>query len=896
MELSLTSDFINPTVYDSLHKETFITNAATTHGATTANAASGVFQNNTFDARRTVAFCRVRYVRRSMTSGGTLRTSVGKWSPISTKWLSTNENACTDSENYLNTDTIDVKKWTCALCPVGGSCRGSLVWSDVRARDGYWRDNGAQIPRKYTFIRCEETGVCMGVPMSGGHGNYTESCNSDLGRLQYCNNTHTIGSTCRLCGTCKKGYSKTSDGSCSKCEVDTSAAIATSIALCLLLVSIAVGMVFLKIKAGTSGHGAKVKAIHSTIKRIMLSHMQVIALCLSLNVPWPHIINTMMRWFATVSSVSEQVNVMGCQFDTENPVRKDSRMLYFSTMLLMMMPIGIVFLTWTYWFILVPTCGCLACGRKNRLVLSQPCQSRERRRESRKLTLRKRSSEREQRASIELSIRSSTTNTSNEQKTRDSTVPKTAASLSSDNQHGPPIVETRDIWVYCSVLFLYMVYPTLVRYPFQMLSCRSLHYVPNDHNSSLETWATRTYLTIDMEEVCGEGQHLLWVLFVAFPGIICYTFGLPIAGGVLLYRANKQNHLHINHEQSNKYIFRYGLIYSGYRLWWWELIISLRKVSIIVMASFGFDNVLQLHYTLFIMFTAFALHYMAQPFDTTTKDGQILHGLERNSMLALFFLLWSAVVFTLNRTCNTLECVALSFLVLVSNVLILIFAMRMFVIHFLIRTKLIQHATTGLSKIKRKRLISILTTKKKAGENKSPMRLNQSNSNNGLTGSALFGLDDVKENPMGKVKVKKAQENPVRNHGTKNDEEDTDEDIIIGKKSTKGMSLFGMYGTGTQHASGKKDSANDVRYHIDASTGQQYYIDPVTRKSVWGTIEGNGSLISEAIAEANTWKEVLDPKTGKLYYYNEVSQEVSWTQPKDWGVEKLRPSELRFGR
>ena len=224
----------------------------------------------------------------------------------------------------------------------------------------------------------------------------------------------------------------------------------------------------------------------------------------------------------------------------------------------------------------------------------------------------------------------------------------------------------------------------------------------------------------------------------------------------------------------------------------------------------------------------------------------------------------------------------------------------MFVVHFLIRTKLIQHATTGLSKIKRKRLISILTTKKEAGENKSPTGLNQNNSNNGLTGSGLFGLDAVKENPMGKVKVKKnttrkAQENPRRNHSTRNDKEDTDEDIVIGKKSTKGMSLFGMYGTGTEHASGKEDSANEVTYHIDASTGQQYYIDPVTRKSVWGTIDGNGSLVSEATAEPNTWKEVLDPKTGKLYYFNEVSQEVSWTQPKDWGVEKLRPGELRFG-
>jgi hypothetical protein len=50
----------------------------------------------------------------------------------------------------------------------------------------------------------------------------------------------------------------------------------------LLLLFIFGVLIYLKVKSATGGHGVKTKAVHSTIKRIVLTHMQIVALCFSL--------------------------------------------------------------------------------------------------------------------------------------------------------------------------------------------------------------------------------------------------------------------------------------------------------------------------------------------------------------------------------------------------------------------------------------------------------------------------------------------------------------------------------------------------------------------------------------------------------------------------------------
>ena len=140
----------------------------------------------------------------------------------------------------------------------------------------------------------------------------------------------------------------------------------------------------------------------------------------------------------------------------------------------------------------------------------------------------------------------------------------------------------------------------------------------------------------------------------------------------------------------------------------------MRKLSIIFITTFFSQNSLQLHLALLVIMVAFALHHSFLPFDLSTTDvtdadvadsddadadnadddeeggGYLLHRLERNSLLALMFLLWSASVFYLDQTsCTAFGCNALSITVVVSNVIFLVLAVRLFIIQFLKRTKLV---------------------------------------------------------------------------------------------------------------------------------------------------------------------------------------------------------------
>merc|ERR1712028_275160 len=118
---------------------------------------------------------------------------------------------------------------------------------------------------------------------------------------------------------------------------------------------------------------------------------------------------------------------------------------------------------------------------------------------------------------------------------------------------------------------------------------------------------------------------------------------------------------------------------------------------------------------------------MALPFDTNNDEGQVLHGLERNSMLSVFFLLWAATFFLLQRKCDAPSCVFLTILVVLSNVVVLLVAIRMFVKHFMIRTKLSEHVTKAARKVLSKKK-DVLNSMKS-----NPLRSNPLNGKNSKT-------------------------------------------------------------------------------------------------------------------------------------------------------------------
>jgi hypothetical protein len=234
------------------------------------------------------------------------------------------------------------------------------------------------------------------------------------------------------------------------------------------------------------------------------------------------------------------------------------------------------------------------------------------------------------------------------------------------------------------------------------------------------------WLSSDMEEECYVGRHLANIVGVAVPGLLVYCVGMPLVAFLILYRHQRQ-------QTTNKYVFRLGLLYSGYRRdrWWWEGVVVIRKVGIILTTTFLYSDTLQLHVMMLILILSYAAHHTWLPFHVVnldngggsaggsgstdvrgrrivqsvqrqslasddiasevnvTMDGLLLHKLERNSLLVLLLLLWSASVFVVGtRQCDTWLCVGLTGAVFVSNVIFIVQGFSLFVKYFLQRTKL----------------------------------------------------------------------------------------------------------------------------------------------------------------------------------------------------------------
>eukprot|EP00946_MAST-07B_sp_MAST-7B-sp1_P001440 g1440.t1 len=301
----------------------------------------------------TVVYVRIRAERAASTG------KFGAWSSVSDKWLSTNANDCAHSDKYLD----------CSLE------QDPLNWVCVKAKAGYWRDNRITdrsserfVPREAKFVKCKNPCACLGAladskllcPHTEHNGTVDTRERCAPGYLQWCNTTKQCEDdmpemcraiTCRQCRTCDVGYALGSDGlTCVKCTPpgsdDRRLAVALTVLVLLVVFVMFSVLVFLKVKSSTSGHGQKKKAAHSTIKRILLSHVQVIMLSLSLNVPWPPLIEALMTALSSFSSVSQHVAHVGCFVDTENPVLKQARFLYTTSIYICIFPLVFTSLMW----------------------------------------------------------------------------------------------------------------------------------------------------------------------------------------------------------------------------------------------------------------------------------------------------------------------------------------------------------------------------------------------------------------------------------------------------------------------------------------------------------------------------------------------------------------------
>jgi hypothetical protein len=86
----------------------------------------------------------------------------------------------------------------------------------------------------------------------------------------------------------------------------------------------------------------------------------------------------------------------------------------------------------------------------------------------------------------------------------------------------------------------------------------------------------------DFEIKCWENAHKTWTLSVALPSMIFWGLGIPLLALIYLYKLKNQ----IDDQKTRE---RWGFIFNGFKknFYFWEIVISYRKILIIFISVFA---------------------------------------------------------------------------------------------------------------------------------------------------------------------------------------------------------------------------------------------------------------------------------------------------------------------
>ena len=393
---------------------------------------------------------------------------------------------CTEVQ-YLNDTDADQFQWTCISCPIGGECGASTTNSTtIRRKFGYWRiPIDERISKNEMFALCKYPPACPGLPNNDFRETYPSamSSNDSFPCSKILGHTNS-----RLCQKCLPSYGRIGTSKCTKCsqnEKDTAAMkglatlfVSLSIVAAVFFFTV---MVFCKMRSistffrkrseshlkHTTAHQAALKferKSHSTLKRILLSHLQFVSIIMSLNVPWPKILTEILSTVTSVASFSSdrQQSQWECLWQGIN------HFTFFQNVLITasITPIVLIFFLALWWFCLAKIHKIFRCGSKEMNFKGKLCTS----------------------------------------------VPKEKA----NTYNAKYIPSSADAWIMCSILLHFLVLPSLLRLSFQVISCTNV--VPESSIS---------YITIDLELSCWSPNHITTVLGIALPTVLFYGFVVP---------------------------------------------------------------------------------------------------------------------------------------------------------------------------------------------------------------------------------------------------------------------------------------------------------------------------------------------------------------------------------
>ena len=160
-----------------------------------------------------------------------------------------------------------------------------------------------------------------------------------------------------------------------------------------------------------------------------------------------------------------------------------------------------------------------------------------------------------------------------------------------------------DNFIVTLTVILYILYPTIARMLFKQLACRG----------GLQDGEYEWYLLYDIQSPCYSAAHYAFIICVGLPTFVIYIAGFPVFGLLTMKR------------RIDKYgwtddtlMYRYAVLMSGYRhgTWWWELMISGRKVLLISIGVFmgTYGTEVQFFCATLVIVTCLTLQAYCRPF------------------------------------------------------------------------------------------------------------------------------------------------------------------------------------------------------------------------------------------------------------------------------------------
>eukprot|EP00945_MAST-04E_sp_MAST-4E-sp1_P007392 g7392.t1 len=274
-----------------------------------------------------------------------VRAAEGPWSLVSLPWTVASD--CDIVNQYLNT-SLTLVKWTCKICPVGASCAGNdVTWSDVKALFGWWRHTVGTAPSN--FSECLFPPACMGAPNPEFQGMFENASGYDVslcalssGYAQQCEGDGAP--RCRLCATCAYGYRRRIMDGMARCDAcpkptENRLKIVGGVVLGLGLLAFLV-----RINLGSGGKRTTAKMYQI----IFLDYLQTSSLVVTMDVPWPELLQFIYSIQGVVSTIGEHLLSPDCELTDVRP----ADVMYQKQLGYVLLPWATSFGAWVFWRVL----------------------------------------------------------------------------------------------------------------------------------------------------------------------------------------------------------------------------------------------------------------------------------------------------------------------------------------------------------------------------------------------------------------------------------------------------------------------------------------------------------------------------------------------------------------